>query len=380
MTSRRNGWLIGSMSKIKKLIKNPHLFIRDFLNKKYPVINCEQGCFEVDESTAIACQANLISLDSGLGGESRRPIDVVFTWVDNKDPFWVSKYKAAINDLKSEAVGLYGDDDSRFENHNELYYSILSVRRYMPWVRKIFIVTDDQRPDFLDGSKTVFVVDHKDIIDDEYLPTFNSHVIEAFLHRIDGLSEDFIYFNDDVFVARDLLPGHFFRSNGLASIFVAKKSLREMANKGVRTPTLGASLHAQSLLSAKYSMSIDNPLVHTYVPLKKSAYDLAWKFFESDVRSFLANKLRGKHDLNMATFLVPWIMYLEKQSTPAHDICYYFNIRSAHAPTLYKKLLHKKMMNSPPHSFCANDFNSRKPVNFPYKLELENMLFNYYKN
>lgn len=367
------------MSKLKKLIKTPHLFLRDFLNRKYPVINCEQGYSEVDERATIACQAKLISLESGLVGDSQHPIDVVFTWVDNKDHAWAKKYQAAIKDVSGVGLGLHANDDSRFENHNELYYSVLSVRRYMPWVRKIFIVTDEQQPDFPVDNEEVFVVDHKEIIDRLYLPTFNSHVIEAFLHKIDGLSENFIYFNDDVFVARDLLPGHFFRSNGLASIFIAKKSLMEMAVKGLNTPTLGASLHSKNLLEAKYSTTIDNPLVHTYVPLKKSAYHLAWNLFESDIRGFLGNKLRGSHDLNLATFLVPWLMYLEKQSVSAQDICYYFNIRSAHALTLYRKLLRKKEQNAQPHSFCANDFNSKMNVGFPYALALEKMLFNYYK-
>lgn len=368
------------MSKIKKLIKSPHLFFRDFLNRKYPVVNCEQGHSEADERATIECQAKLISLESEAVADSQHPIDVVFTWVDNKDPAWIKKYNIAQSDFDEKSAGLYSDDDSRFENHNELYYSLLSVRRYIPWIRKIFIVTDGQYPDFVADVDGINVVDHKDIIDSKYLPTFNSHVIEAYLHRIEGLSENFIYFNDDVFVARQLLPGHFFHSNGLASIFIANKSLHEMFEKGIKTPTLGASLHAQKLLNERYSICIDKPLVHTYVPLKKSAYDLAWKLFEEDISSFLGNKFRGNHDLNLATFLVPWLMYLEKQSTPAEDICYYFNIRSAHALTLYRKLLHKKKVNSQPHSFCANDFNSKSKVNFPYANALEKMLFNYYKS
>ena len=68
-------------------------------------------------------------------------------------------------------------------------------------------------------------IDHSEIISSKYLPTFNSHVIEAHLHNIPNLAENFIYFNDDVFVARELPPGHFFKGNGLASIFISRKSL-----------------------------------------------------------------------------------------------------------------------------------------------------------
>lgn len=367
------------MSKLKKLIKSPQLFLRDFLIKKYPLMNCEQGFSEMEEQVIMESQERLLAHDAVFLKNSQHPVDVVFTWVNNKDPVWQRKYQTASKSIDKENTGLYGADESRFEDHHELYYSVIAVKRYMPWVRKIFIVTDGQTPEFIENSEGVFIVDHEDIIDKNYLPTFNSHVIEACLHRIEGLSENFIYFNDDVFVARDLSPGHFFMPNGLASIFIARKSLSQMSSKGVATPTLGASLHSRRLLSEKYSASIDNPLVHTYVPLKKSAYDLAWKLFEKEINSFLPNKIRGNHDLNMATFLVPWLMYIERQSAPAVDICYYFNIRSAHALTMYSKLLQKKSSKVQPHSFCANDFHSDNQTSFPFAKELEKMLFNYYK-
>ena len=76
------------------------------------------------------------------------------------------------------------------------------------------------------------LINHSQIIDAKYLPTFNSHVIEANLYKIPDLSEHFIYFNDDVFVARPLMPNHFFENNGLASLFVANKSFQKNTSTG----------------------------------------------------------------------------------------------------------------------------------------------------
>lgn len=365
------------MKKFRKFIKNPGIFLRDYFNKKYPMVNNEQLLIENHESLLIENDLKLISLEANLK-KVAQPIDVVFTWVDNKDPDWQYKYQTTINSHIQK--GLYGDDSARFTDHNELYYSVHSVQKFMPWVRNIYIVTDAQTPSWLKNNshKNIHIIDHTKIIEPQYLPTFNSHVIEAHLHKIQGLSENFIYFNDDVFVARPLKVGHFFRANDIASIFIAAKQLSTMKKKGVITPTLSASLNGIKLLQRDYGTAIDMPLVHTYVPLKKSIYEKAWSLYESEIRAFLPNRLRSNSDLNLATFLVPWLSYLDKQAVFTREICYYFNVRSAHAPTQYAKLLRKNNTGQQPHSFCANDFNSIKHIP-NYQAHFISMLKNYYQ-
>lgn len=365
------------MRKFKKFIKQPGIFFRDYFNKKYPVVNNEQLLIEHHESLLIENDLKLTSLEANIK-KSSRPIDVVFTWVDNKDPAWQQKYQA-VNHTHPQQ-GLYSNDAARFTDHNELYYSVHSVQKFMPWVRNIYIVTDAQTPPWLQAHKhrNIHIIDHTQIIEPQYLPTFNSHVIEAHLHKIPGLSENFIYFNDDVFVARALKAEHFFRANGISSIFIAAKQLSIMKKKGMITPTLSASLNSINLLQRDHDTFIDMPLVHTYVPLKKSMYEAAWQKYEHEIRAFLPNRLRTNDDLNMATFLVPWLAYLDGKSVFTREICYYFNIRSAHAPIQYAKLLKKNHCGQQPHSFCANDFNSIK--NIPnYQEKLVSMLKNYYQ-
>lgn len=317
-------------------------------------------------------------LEHLLCSPSCSDIDVVYTWVDNSDVNWLKKYQETLRNFHGKTSGLHALDPARFTNHNELYYSLIGIKKYMPWVRKIHIVTDEQTPKLPNhiNTENIYIVDHKQIIDSKYLPTFNSHVIEAHLHNIPNLSENFIYFNDDVFTARMLPQEHFFRHNGIASIFVSPKKLS--VNK-VLTPTLYASLNSSDLLYKDYGTKIVNPLVHTYIPLKKSVYSLVWSKYRELIYSFLNNRFRNNQDLNLATFLVPWVMYLEGKAVFAQDICYYFNIRSAHAQMQYSKLLQKNQQNQQPHSFCANDFHSH-PSPRDYQQQLTAMLKSYYCN
>lgn len=344
------------MRKIKKIFKNPGVFFRDYLNKRYPIFRNEILCREEEEN---------ILMRHDLAIEERItvnfPVDVVFTWVDDKDSEWRARYNH-FREIYCGDTGLHAKDPARFSNHDELKYSLSCVIKNLPWVRKIFIVTDNQRPTWIDDyyDARVSIIDHRDIIPEHYLPTFNSHVIEAHLHNIDELAEHFIYFNDDVFVARPLPVGHFFKSNGNAALFVSQKSLNTMSIKGASTPTLKASLKGKALLSKKFNGELlDSPLVHTYVPLQKSVYQKCWRAFENEICDFLPNKFRSNNDLNLATFLVPWFAYLDGSAILARDICYYFNIRSPAAAGYFNALLLSKKNNTLPHSFCANDFNTK---------------------
>lgn len=359
------------MSKFTKLFKNPGIFIRDYFINKYPLSFDEQNHNIYDESILVTNDFRIYNIDVNQSTEN---VDVVITWVNNKDQGWVNKlnyYKYhEINSINPLSI-----DKARFENHGELFYVIKSIELYMPWIRTIFLVTDNQTPEFPLSEKVV-IIDHRQIINKKYLPTFNSHVIEAHLHNIPNLSENFIYFNDDVFVARSLPKSHFLSGNNLSSLFLNKKNLDEMVKKGINTPTLSASLNCQELLLKKYNKKISNPLAHTYVPLKKSYFDLAWSFFNKEINNFINNRFRNDNDLNLATFLVPWIMFFEGKSKLSRDICYYFNIRSATAKTNYAFLNRK--FKSLPHSFCANDFSIININDTKYKDSLIKFLDRFY--
>ena len=361
------------LKKTNKLLTTPGVFFRDYFLKKYPDVFNEISCAQDEEHILIKHDLlleNKITVDF--------PIDVVFTWVDDSDPVWRSKYELYQCD-STHVYGQYATDPARFSNNNELYYSIKSVVEYLPWVRTIFLVTDNQKPSWLDEYPKVKLIDHSEIIPGKYLPTFNSHVIEAHLHNIPSLSEHFIYFNDDVFVARPLPVGHFFRGNGISSLFLSQKSISSMKNRGVVTPTLSASIRVCELVKKDYGLDIDMPLTHTYIPLRKSIFKLVWDNYQDEVDAFFPNKFRTDSDLNLATFMVPWVAYIYGLSIPARDICHYFNIRSISSRKNYallKKLKNKEDIR--PHSFCANDVTATNNGYGDYKLELLTLLRVFY--
>lgn len=206
------------IKKIKKFLNSPEIFLRDYFLKRKPIIRNEIRCPVEEEAILLKHDLEFEEIIN-----TTFPIDVVYTWVDDRDDMWVKRLEKF--SLRDNVQPSHEIDHARFENHNELYYSVSSVLKNMPWVRKIFIVTDSQQPQWSQSFNTdkIKIIDHKDIIDGKFLPTFNSHVIEAHLHLIPDLSEQFIYFNDDVFVSRELPASHFFKSNGLASLFLSKK-------------------------------------------------------------------------------------------------------------------------------------------------------------
>lgn len=152
-----------------------------------------------------------------------------------------------------------------------------------------------------------------------------------------------------------------------------------MRTRGLITPTLTASEYSIKLLGQHYhKLNIDSPLAHTYMPLRKATFQKAWELFEYEITGFLNHKVRNNFEINMASFLVPWLMYLDGYSMPKREICYYFNIRSTHAQTQYRKLLFKKNHYHMPHSFCINDSSSQN-ADANYAARFQNFMETYFE-
>ncbi|XP_027736922.1 N-acetylglucosamine-1-phosphotransferase subunits alpha/beta [Empidonax traillii] len=117
-------------------------------------------------------------------------------------------------DLSSVSQSKQDEDvsASRFEDNEELRYSLRSIERHAPWVRHIFIVTNGQIPSWLNlDNPRITIVTHQEIFQNvSHLPTFSSPAIESHIHRISGLSQKFIYLNDDVMFGKDVWPDDFY--------------------------------------------------------------------------------------------------------------------------------------------------------------------------
>lgn len=152
-------------------------------------------------------------------------IDLVYLWVDSADPEWQRKKNLMLVKENRPAQELKG----RYENNDELKYSLRSVEKYAPWIRHIYIVTDNQIPGWLDlNNSKISIIDHQDILPQEALPCFNSGVIEYFIYKIPGLSEHFLFANDDMFFYKNVSPDFFFKDDGYPYIMLSFKLFKKL--------------------------------------------------------------------------------------------------------------------------------------------------------
>ena len=137
-------------------------------------------------------------------------VDIVITWVNGDDPKWNNKKNQYSNEIFDKKL----NSKERYYDYNTLKYFFRSVEKNASFINKVFLITDNQIPRWLDiDNKKVKIINHQDFIPSKYLPTFNSNVIESNIFRIEDLSENFILFNDDMLITRKMNKSDFFKNN-----------------------------------------------------------------------------------------------------------------------------------------------------------------------
>lgn len=146
------------------------------------------------------------------------PIDIVYLWVNGNDAKWRGKRQRAAEQLSAstlDAMAIYGNVEGRFRDNDELRFSLRALEAFFPGHGHVYIVTDGQTPDFLRDAPGLTIVDHRDLIPAEHLPTFDSGNIESYIHRIPNLSERYFYLNDDVFFGAPVRVNDWFWAGGI---------------------------------------------------------------------------------------------------------------------------------------------------------------------
>ena len=247
-------------------------------------------------------------------------IDFVITWVKENDPQWQKErntYAALEHKDNCYNIAMYRDWDT-------LKYWFRGVEKFAPWVNKIFFVTWGHLPEWLDiNHPKLQIIKHSDFIPAEYLPTFNSNVIEYYFHKIDGLSDKFVYFNDDMFLINSVKPTRFFSKglpcdlggitinihNGMfgATVLLAKTIINDHFNKQEVVKK-----HPSKWFNYKYfSQSILNLLcsivkkeeftgfVNPHLPqaFLKETYEDVWANCEKDLKRTSKNRFRDYGDI-----------------------------------------------------------------------------------
>ncbi len=247
-------------------------------------------------------------------------IDFVILWVDGSDPKWIDDYNNHASTNSTQKASL-------FRSWDNLEYWFRGVDRFTPWVRKVHFVTYGHIPKWLNPNHPKLnIVKHSDYIDSAYLPTFSSHPIEINLHRIEGLAERFVLFNDDTFlIARtpperffvDGLPRDMLVSNALSSSlgvghfvlnnleilnrhFKKRDSIKRDFSKWFSLEYASDILRNIALLPWGRFTGFVDP--HMPQPYLKSTFDKVWELEERELLKTTSSKFRSCSDISPYLF------------------------------------------------------------------------------
>lgn len=252
-------------------------------------------------------------------------IDFIFPYVDADDPKWIEIYNRYAPKKKETVWDNWSTGMERFRANDLLKYVFRGIEQNLPWIGHVHLIVmqDSQVPAWID-RKRVHIVHHEDFIPKQFLPTFNSSTIEMFIHRIPGLSEKFIYSNDDVFITSHLNPHDFFVSD--SPVFGLVKSK-------YNPNWIGDILRRQDhiLISGK-----DDGIVyrtqHTLTPYLKSTMYTVYDKYKKEILNS-CTRFREVHNYNQWIFSEYQMMNLEYINNPIKS--FHTEIKSNNPKILY---------------------------------------------
>ena len=232
------------------------------------------------------------------------PIDAVFTWVNGADPVWREQKRLLRQKMFGDQdVPDNADNAARFQDNDELRYALRSLARYAPWVRSVHLVTADQKPPWL-NTQTVNLVSHRDIFPEAAaLPVFSNRPIEFCVHRVPGLAEHFISFNDDVLLGRPVFPGDFFLPDGAPLLWVVRRGKKTMERLLARTE--GAASHitavarAHAMIRARYGVVFPYTMSHFPKAMTRSSAFSLWEAFPDAIALTVNSPFRSPSDVTI---------------------------------------------------------------------------------
>lgn len=280
------------------------------------------------------------------------PIDAVYTWVDGDDPAWRERMLRA----RAEAEGVDFHPESqavnRFQSRDELKYSLRSLEMYAPWIRHVYLVTDGQVPAWLDtANERITVVDHRDIYaDPSVLPVFNSSAIITQLHHIEGLSEHYLYFNDDMFLGADARPEQFWYGNGIAKVFSGSLPRDFGPAHHGNAPHLNITKNIRMVMERELGRSVTQAIQHTPYPQRRSInYEIEERF--ADVVNATAGHRFRHHDDIALDQLFHYYAQAVGAAVPGTIAYRYVNVGVSRSLTALRRLLASRDATV----FCLND-------------------------
>ncbi|MDT2872723.1 glycosyl transferase [Lactococcus lactis] len=249
-------------------------------------------------------------------------IDFVVTYLDSEDKEWQKEKEkyAKIN---------FGDElnsESRYRNMDNFQYWFRSIEKYAPWVNKIHLITWGHLPDWLNvENPKLNIVNHRDFMPSLSLPTFNSSALELNFDKIEGLSENFVYFNDDMFLNASVDEQDFFLDNkpvlnvrlrpietdddfmhlvlsntiALNKLFKGKKlKISPLLNINNGINSLFFNLEFLPFVIKKKEI-IGYQYGHLPYPLKKGTYSILQEYLEKEYQKTCCSKFRELDNITL---------------------------------------------------------------------------------
>lgn len=262
-------------------------------------------------------------------------IDIVYTWITSNDKAYQEyreQYKKEfqnteafgnVTELVSEiSSGIQSiirtktsnNDCNRLSSVDEIIYSIYSVKHYMPWVNKIYVVLPESNIPYFPKEviHDVELITQESILPKNKGPSFNSNTIECFLDKIPNLSDNFIYFNDDVFVTRPLERKHFIDSNDnviiIPQLFLDKPiSARLISSTILNDHTVGSRYNCYKYINKLLNEKGKDYIMISHAPLliKKSILQKIKAELQTELNHQLNHTFRTKNDLVLLHFVYP---------------------------------------------------------------------------
>ena len=218
-------------------------------------------------------------------------IDLVYIWVDGNDEQW--KREKNYWQKKCNVPDSNDTDDSRYVDNEELRYSLRSIAQNAPWINKIFIITNGQIPKWLNTDHPKFqIVNHKEIMPLEALPTFSSCAIETCIANIPNLSEHFLLANDDCFINRPIHPSFFFDKKGRPICrFKKQRFSEELLESSQYIRSINNSIN---IVNKRYNTTFKNIVPHHNMDAyTKTEYKECIKAFQQEFDKVLFDKFRN---------------------------------------------------------------------------------------
>lgn len=295
------------------------------------------------------------------------PIDFVVDWVDGSDAEWLENR----NLYAKEKVDI---DDVRYRDWGLLKYWFRAIEKNAPWVNKIYFVTCGQKPDWLnENNSKIILVDHTDYIDKKFLPTFNSNAIELPIYKIKGLSEHFVFFNDDFYLNSPVIEEDFFDKKGipldsgvLSPQIPIKNSVTHITTNNVQIVNKYFSRsdiirHLGNFINLKYGKQNIKTLAtlpwsqilgfhdfHTPISFQKKVFSTVWEKESNALTETVKHKFRTNDDLNI--WLFRYFQLMEGKFKPRKaSFAKYYNIGNTN------KLVIKDILNSTHKAIVLND-------------------------